>query len=106
MATTIDRQLFGKLRRVAASVPFAEDLLAAYYCARDPETPSRVRVAIFGAIAYFIMPMDAVPDFIAGLGFTDDASVLMATLATIRMHMRDDHWLRARQWLAGFDRFD
>ena len=51
-----------------ARIPFAEDLVAAYYCALDRDTPGYVRAVLFGALAYFVLPIDVVPDFLAGLG--------------------------------------
>ena len=70
------RRFWIKLKRVAAKLPFAEDLLAAYYCAFDKQTPRHVQVALLGAIAYFILPFDFIPDMMPVLGFTDDAAVL------------------------------
>ena len=75
---TVKRDVFPKLKRVLANVPFAEDVLAAYYCAFDPATPVKAKGILIGALAYFIMPVDMVPDFILGLGFTDDMAVLLA----------------------------
>src|SRR5690606_22094586 len=74
------RDLWRKLRAVAAHVPFAEDAVAIYYCSLDRATPVRVRMAILGALAYFVLPTDAIPDFLPIAGFTDDAAVLAATL--------------------------
>ena len=51
-----------KARRVAGRLPFAEDLLAAYYCAFDRERRLHVKAALFGALAYFVLPSDAIPD--------------------------------------------
>ena len=61
-----------KFRRVAAHIPFTDDLLSSYYCAMDPDTPTRVRGVLLGALAYFILPIDAIPDFVIGFGYTDD----------------------------------
>lgn len=85
-----------KLKRSIARIPFAQDLVAAYYCALDPDTPPYVRAVLAGALAYFMLPMDVVPDFLAVLGFTDDASVLAATIAAIGRHMQPQHRTRAR----------
>lgn len=85
-----------KFRRVAVHLPFAEDLLAAYYAAMDPATPNRVRAVLIGALAYFVMPADMIPDVIAGLGFTDDAAVLTAALGALAEHIRPGHRERAR----------
>ena len=81
-----EKRLWAKLRRVVARVPFAEDLVAAYYCALDRDTPGYVRAVLFGALAYFVLPTDMVPDFLAGLGFTDDASVIAAAIAAVGRH--------------------
>src|SRR5690606_36753412 len=67
-----------KLKRVMSKVPFARDAAAAYYCAIDRGTPLRAKGIILAALAYFIMPMDAVPDVLAVIGFTDDIAVITA----------------------------
>jgi uncharacterized membrane protein YkvA (DUF1232 family) len=90
---------WSKIKAVGRKVPFAEDIVAAAYCAADPATPSRVKLLIVGAMAYFIMPFDGIPDVLPLIGFTDDAAVIAATLAAIRAHMRDDHWEKARAFL-------
>ncbi len=90
------RDFWRKLRRFAGKVPFAEDAAAAYFCALDPKTPRRVRAILIGALVYFVIPVDLVPDIIAGLGFTDDATVLMAAIAAVAPHIRRRHRARAR----------
>jgi uncharacterized membrane protein YkvA (DUF1232 family) len=94
------RRFWTKLKRVLARIPFAEDLVAAYYCAFDPDTPTYVRAVLFGAIAYFVLPTDMVPDFLAGLGFTDDASVLAAAIAAVGGHIAPRHRVQARSALS------
>lgn len=99
----VEEGFWPKFRRVAARLPFAEDLLAAYYAALDATTPFRVRASLFAALAYFVMPVDMIPDFIAALGYTDDAAVLMAALRTLGNHIRPQHRLRARLALSPTD---
>jgi uncharacterized membrane protein YkvA (DUF1232 family) len=96
---TVRRGFWPKLRRVVAKVPFAEDLLAAYYCALDRTTPHHVRVALFGALAYFVLPADLVPDFVPALGFTDDAAVLATVVRLFFTHLSPDHRAAARHAL-------
>jgi uncharacterized membrane protein YkvA (DUF1232 family) len=81
---------------VVAKLPFAEDLLAAYYCAFDRETPRHVQVSLLGAIAYFVLPFDFVPDMLPVLGFTDDAAVLATAIRLVSSHIRPDHREAAR----------
>jgi len=91
---------WGKFRRVASRLPFADDLLAAYYCAFDRETPFQVKAALLGALAYFVLPVDAMPDILPLLGYTDDALVLVTALRMVSGHIRDEHREAARQALA------
>ena len=92
-----------KTRRVAASIPFAEDLLAAYYCAFDQVTPLPVKMSLIGALAYFVLPIDAIPDVLPVLGFTDDAAVLASTIKLVASHIRPEHRAVARDKLAALN---
>jgi uncharacterized membrane protein YkvA (DUF1232 family) len=93
---SVRRRFWLKLKRVAARLPFAEDLLAAYYCAFDKETPRHVQVTLLGAIAYFILPFDFIPDMLPVLGFTDDAAVLATAIRLVATHITSDHRNAAR----------
>lgn len=93
---TVDRGFWRKVRRTAGKIPFSEDAVAAYYCARDSETPGRVRAVLLAALAYFVTPADLIPDFIAAVGFTDDATVLTAAIAMISGYIKPRHVARAR----------
>ena len=88
-----------KMRRTLGKVPFTEDAVAAFHCATDSATPLRIRATLFGALAYFVMPFDVVPDFIAGLGYTDDAAVLVAAFTAAASHITEDHRRKAKAWL-------
>lgn len=89
-----------KMRRVAGHVPFAQDAVAAFFCAIDPQTPRSAKAVIIGALAYFILPTDAIPDFLPLVGFTDDAAALTAAIGMIASHLRDRHYDSARAWLS------
>ncbi len=95
-----NNDLIDKVRRTLGNVPFAEQALSAYYCSRDPLTPTRVKAILVGALAYFIMPVDVVPDFIAGLGFGDDAAVFWAAWNSVRGHIKEPHVAAAQDKLA------
>ena len=96
----VRRGFWAKVRRVAAALPFAEDLLAAYYCAFDRATPRHVQAALVGALAYFVLPFDVIPDMMPILGFTDDAAVLATALRLVAAHIRPEHRDAARQAIA------
>jgi uncharacterized membrane protein YkvA (DUF1232 family) len=95
-------QFWRKARSVAASIPFAQDLLAAYYCAFDHSTPLPVKASLIGALAYFVLPIDAIPDVLPVLGFTDDAAVLATAINLVATHIRPEHRAMARGKLAEF----
>src|SRR3546814_11054572 len=78
-----DTTLFRSVERV----PFLDDAVSAYYAAFDPQTPRSVKAMLLAALAYFVVPSDLVPDFIAGLGFTDDATVLFTTIRLVAGHI-------------------
>jgi hypothetical protein len=61
---SVRKRFWFKLKRVVARLPFAEDLLAAYYCAFDKQTPRHVQATLLGGIAYFILPFDFIPDML------------------------------------------
>lgn len=92
----VERKFWDKLRKYIRHLPFVGDLIAAYYCAMDAATPLHVKAALFGALAYFIMPIDLVPDAIAWVGFTDDAAMLYAALRIVAPHIKDDHRRQAK----------
>ena len=96
----VRRGFWKKLRRFATRLPFAEDLLAAYYCAFDRDTPLQVKAALLGALAYFVLPFDAIPDMLPVLGFADDAAVLATALRLVVSHMRPEHRAAAQAALA------
>ncbi|MEM7329069.1 MAG: YkvA family protein [Pseudomonadota bacterium] len=93
------RKLIPKLLRVAGRIPFADDLAAAYYCALDAETPMKAKLVLFAALGYFVLPVDAIPDLVTGLGFTDDATVLATALGVVGAHIQDHHRVAARRLL-------
>ncbi len=80
-----------KMGRVAARIPFADQLVSVYYAARDPQTPMAAKGIMMGALAYFVLPVDAIPDVLLGIGFTDDAAVITALLATLGANVKRRH---------------
>ena len=88
------------VRKAVNRVPFIEEVVAGYYCALDPNTPPRVRGILLAALAYFILPLDTIPDFLMGFGFTDDIAVLTAAFAAVRGNVTEAHRTAAREALA------
>lgn len=88
-----------KIRRTLGKVPFTGQALAAYYAAIDPETPAHVKAILIGALAYFVVPTDLIPDFIVGFGYTDDAAVLATALRSLAPYITAWHRKRAAAYL-------
>ncbi|HYF53728.1 MAG TPA: YkvA family protein [Salinarimonas sp.] len=100
-AATPDEQgllarVWDKARAVGRHLPFAEDLLAAYFCVLDGGTPRRVKLILLGALAYFVLPTDGIADFLPLIGFTDDAAVLAAAIANVASSITAEHREKAR----------
>ena len=91
---------WAKVKRVGRNLPFVEDAVAAYYCTLDPSTPTRVKVILLSALAYFVLPLDAVADFLPLLGFADDAAVLAAAISEVAGSINAEHREKARQALS------
>lgn len=87
----VQRGFWPKIVRTAARIPFADQALSVYYAARDPETPAAAKGMMLGALAYFVLPIDAIPDIFAGIGFTDDAAVFAALIATLGANIKRRH---------------
>ena len=87
----VDEGFWPKIRRVAAKVPFAKQALAVWFCAKDDETPMAAKGMMLAALAYFVLPVDAVPDIIVGLGYTDDAAVFMALMSVLGKNLKPRH---------------
>lgn len=102
----VDSGFWSKVRRTLGRVPFVEEAVAAYFCAVDRATPLQVKAVLMGALAYFVLPADMIPDFIAAFGYTDDAAVFYAALRTVAPHVTERHRERAREVLEGLDRPD
>lgn len=96
---TVREGFWKKMARFAGRVPFAEEAAAVWFCTRDPATPIRVKAMLLAALAYFVTPVDFIPDWIAAFGFTDDATVLMAAIGLVSSHMKPGHRAAARKAL-------
>ena len=97
----VEKGFWPVFRRAVKALPFGEDVVASYYCVLDPDTPTRVRGILLAALAYFVTPIDFIPDFIAIAGFTDDLAVLTMAISSVRRHMKAEHYDKARKALAG-----
>lgn len=73
--------------------------LKIYYVAQDKDTPLWAKTTIYSALAYFICPIDAVPDITPFIGYSDDAAVLVSAIAAVAAHIKDEHVVHADETL-------
>lgn len=87
-----DNSFWDKVKHFAlkAGQEVIEKALCLYYAAQQPSTPAWAKTVIYGALAYFVLPMDAVPDAIPVAGFTDDMGALAAALGVVAIHVTED----------------
>lgn len=96
---TVREGFWDKVKQFAGKVPFIPDAVAIYYCATDTRTPLHARAIAFSALAYFIIPIDAVPDMIPVAGFADDAGAIAAAMLALAPYITDEHRKKAAEWL-------
>lgn len=77
-----------------------EPAIKLYYVARDPDTPTWAKTTIYGALGYFISPIDAIPDFTPVVGYSDDLGVLVAAAAAVAIHIKKEHAQQAKETLS------
>ncbi|WP_426596135.1 YkvA family protein [Pectobacterium brasiliense] len=75
-----------------------------YFAAQKPDIPVWAKTAIYGALAYFVLPIDAIPDAVPVAGYTDDLGVLTGAVAAVGMHIDKDVKQQAKEKMS--DWFD
>lgn len=88
-----------RFRRIAGHIPFAVDVLAAFYCATDPNTSFRVRAILFAALVGFLWPSSFIPRLAFAVGILDEAAMLMIFVRTLGGAIKPEHYAHAREVL-------
>jgi uncharacterized membrane protein YkvA (DUF1232 family) len=102
MPSVDETSLFDKLVRygVSAGREVVEKVLWLWFASRRPDLPAWARATVYGALAYFLLPADAIPDLLPGIGYTDDIGVLSYALVTIAGYVDADVKRRTSELLA------
>lgn len=97
-----EEKLWQKLAKhfKAVGIKAAYKVLQLFYVAQNPQCPKRVKAGIYGALGYFIMPFDAIADFVPFIGYTDDAAVIGAALVIAQFYINDEVRTKAKKKLA------
>lgn len=104
-----ERGLMNKLSAVArkAGVKAVYAVLLLYYALESPNTSTKDKSIIYGALGYFILPLDLVPDFIPLAGFGDDLGALVwaisRVVANITDEVREKARTKLRDWFGDYD---
>lgn len=85
---------------VKAGVKVIYTALKLYYAAKNEKTPAWAKSVIFGALGYFILPVDLIPDVMPVVGFTDDLGVLLAAIAAVAIYVTPDVKAQAKEQLS------
>lgn len=94
----VKKNIWKKIKKTASKVPFVLHAVTLYFCALDEKTPTFAKVKAFSALAYFILPLDFIPD-IGPLGYTDDAAVIMIAVKSLDPYITNEHKQKATRWL-------
>ena len=76
-----------------------EKALVLYCACQDPDTPAWAKAVIISALGYFILPLDAIPDFTPIVGYSDDLGALIVALAAIGVHVKEGCFQEAEEQL-------
>lgn len=93
------KRFWRKLKSTITYLPFAETFLAAFYAAVDPKTPASAKAVLLGALGYFVVPLDIVPDLLGAFGYGDDIAVILAAIKAVESSITEAHREKARAWL-------
>lgn len=92
----VESGLWSKLRAKVGQVSYVEDVLTAYYCAIDSQTPVQVKAMLLGALAYFVMPARGLPGLLSRMGGVNGSAVLATALTRVNEHVQPRHREQAR----------
>lgn len=96
-----EQGLANKLKKHAraAGIRIVYTVLLLFYAVQSPKTPLRIKAQIYGALGYWILPLDLVPDFLPGLGYVDDLSALGLALVSAARNIDDEVRAKAKERL-------
>ncbi|MFP4527308.1 MAG: YkvA family protein [Candidatus Kapaibacterium sp.] len=96
-----EKSFWNKLTRFArnAGRELIERALALYFTLKDEDTPKWAKTVIVGALGYFILPTDAIPDLTPLVGFSDDLGAIVSAFAIVAAHVKQEHINKAQEKL-------
>lgn len=104
-----EKSLFDKIKVIAkkAGIKIVYAALLLFYAMKRSSTPKWAKRVIMGALGYFIIPVDVIPDFMPALGLTDDLGAIVVAIGTVAMFIDSEVKQKAREklkdWFGGYD---
>ena len=104
-----ENDLWEKLRKFGrkAGIKVTYAALLLYYVLKNPATSTKDRAKIIGALGYFILPIDLIPDFIPVAGYTDDLAALTwgiyCVIKSITPEVKANAAAKLHEWFGDFD---
>ena len=104
-----DGAFWAKLQKFArkAGIKVSYAALLLYYVLKSPTTSGKDRAKIIGALGYFILPIDLIPDFIPVAGYTDDLAALVwgvyCVIKSITPEVKANAAAKLHEWFGQFD---
>ncbi len=95
----VEENFWPKLKRVARSVPGISDILALYFYLNSDVAPLKHKISIVATLAYFIIPLDLIPDYLGPIGYVDDVAVALGLIQFIGADVMKPYRTYARKWL-------
>ena len=81
----------------SAGLPLIYKAFQLYYVMKKPDCPMHIKAAIVMTLGYFISPIDAIPDFIPFVGFSDDLGAIIIALVLAQMYVDEEVKRQARE---------
>ena len=87
-----ENELFNKIKKYAKTVGFEllYKVFQLYYVLQKPDVPQECKLIIMGALAYFVLPVDVIPDVIPVVGYSDDLAVIGVALLVVSTYIDDE----------------
>lgn len=104
-----DDKFWHKLARALkkAGIKVVYAALVLFYSLQDSRISKKDKLLILGALGYFILPVDLIPDFLPAVGYTDDLAALLLAFYKVRQCITPEVKERAetklRQWFGEYD---
>jgi len=94
-AAYVSENLPGKLAKINRRMSLVADVVALFRFMSDPEVHWGKKALALGALLYFIIPFDSIPDFAPFVGYLDDIGVIALVVGYLGKQLRNYYMEKA-----------